>query len=179
MMEPRLIALLGAECTGKTTLAQALAQRLGVGWVPEYLRDFCDAQGRTPRQDEQAHIVQRQMQLELDALAHARQQGQAWVICDTTPLMTAVYSDFVFGDTALYPFARASQQRYALTVLLAPAIPWVADGIQRDSEAARTRIHATLLQECAHHPQWHTLHLPVPDVENVEMVVQVLNQIGK
>ena len=76
-MEPRLIALLGAECTGKTTLAQALAQRLGVAWVPEYLRSFCDAKGRTPRHEEQAHIVQEQTRGELNALEQARQQGQA------------------------------------------------------------------------------------------------------
>ena len=171
-MEPRLIALLGAECTGKTTLAQALAQRLGVGWVPEYLRGFCDEKGRTPSQDEQALIVQGQMRLELDALEYARQHHQAWVICDTTPLMTAIYSDFVFGDTALYPFARASQQRYVLTVLLHPAIPWVADGIQRDSESARAKIHATLLRECANHPQWNTLHLPAPDAD---LVIAALN----
>ena len=175
-MEPRLIALLGAECTGKTTLAQALAQRLGVAWVPEYLRGFCDTHGRTPRHEEQAHIVQEQTRGELNALEQARQQGQAWVICDTTPLMTAIYSDFVFGDTALYPFARASQQRYALTVLLTPAIPWVADGIQRDSESARAKVHATLLRECNNHPQWNTLHLPTPDIN---AVIAALNQLRK
>jgi Flp pilus assembly CpaF family ATPase len=44
------IAILGAECTGKTTLAQALATALDgcrgrAVWVPETLRDWCQQNG--------------------------------------------------------------------------------------------------------------------------------------
>ena len=57
-----VIALLGAESTGKTVLAAALATALTsparrIAVVPEYLREFCDRHGRTPRRDEQAHIA--------------------------------------------------------------------------------------------------------------------------
>jgi molybdopterin-guanine dinucleotide biosynthesis protein len=52
MARPRRIALLGAESTGKTQLAQALGLRLQqqglrVTVVPEVLREWCDRQGRT------------------------------------------------------------------------------------------------------------------------------------
>ena len=47
-MEPRLICLIGAECTGKTTLAQALAQQMAGLWVPEYLRQFTQATRSAP-----------------------------------------------------------------------------------------------------------------------------------
>jgi len=89
------IALLGAESTGKSTLAQALAARYGTLWVPEYLREFVDVHARVPREDDQAGIARTQRARE-DALArdaHARD----YLFCDTTPLMTAVYSRIYWG----------------------------------------------------------------------------------
>ena len=42
------VAILGAESSGKSTLAAALAERYGTVWVPEYLREFVETQGRVP-----------------------------------------------------------------------------------------------------------------------------------
>ena len=62
MPEAPCIAIVGAESTGKTTLAAALAQRLAadtgrsVAWVPEVLREWCAHSGRTPLVHEQASI---------------------------------------------------------------------------------------------------------------------------
>ena len=72
-----VIALLGAESTGKTTLASALAERLAADGhvavvVPEYLREFCDRQQRTPRHDEQQGIAAEQTRrIEAAAQSHA------------------------------------------------------------------------------------------------------------
>ena len=54
MSDAFVIGLLGAESTGKTTLAAELGRALAAGGrrvavVPEYLREFCDRSGRTPR----------------------------------------------------------------------------------------------------------------------------------
>nr|WP_295776782.1 ATP-binding protein [Rhodoferax sp.] len=140
-MEPRLICLIGAECTGKTTLAQALAHQMGGLWVPEYLRSFTQVHGRTPLRTEQMQILQEQLRMETDALGLARQQGRSVVFCDTAPLLTAVYSDCVFADTSLYPQARSLHARYDLTLFLQPDIPWNADGLQRDGPEARAAVH--------------------------------------
>lgn len=143
-MEPRLVCLIGAECTGKTSLAQALAQQMHALWVPEYLRDFTQSHGRTPQRAEQWQIVQEQLRLETEALHRARQQGCPVVFCDTAPLLTAVYSDCIFADASLYPQARSLHARYALTLFLQPDIPWQADGLQRDGAAARAAVHRAL-----------------------------------
>jgi nicotinamide riboside kinase len=58
--------------------------------------------------------------------------------------MTAIYSDHVFGDASLFPQAQRLHARYALTLLLEPDIPWVADGIQRDGLAQRAAVHARI-----------------------------------
>lgn len=143
-MAPRLICLIGAECTGKTTLAQALATQMGGLWVPEYLRSFTEQHGRTPDRCEQLHILEQQVRLEAAALVAARQQQGHLVFCDTAPLLTAIYSDCVFGDASLYPQAHGLHARYALTLLLEPDLPWVADGLQRDGAVVRAAVHARI-----------------------------------
>ncbi len=140
MTEPQRICIMGAECTGKTTLAKALAAHFDCPWVPEYLRDFCDSHRRTPTCDEQLLILETQHQAELDGHASAAQQHAAFVFCDTAPLLTAIYSEFIFGDTSHYARARAMHSNYALTLFLAPDITWIADGLQRDGKQVRTPI---------------------------------------
>jgi len=132
-----VIALLGAESTGKTTLAIDLGRVLAardrqVAVVGEALREFCDREARTPRRDEQAAIAAEQMR----RIAAAAQSAEI-VIADTTALMIAVYSDLVFGDTSLYAAAEAEQRRYDLTLLTALDLPWQADGLQRDGPHVR------------------------------------------
>lgn len=145
--KPKLICLIGAECTGKTTLAQSLAEEFSGRWVPERLRMFCDAMGRTPLQQEQIDILEQQARDEMAAVEEAMRHQQAYVFCDTAPLLTAVYSEFVFGDTSLYPRARALHARYAMTLVLEPDLPWIADGLQRDGAHVQRPIHAKIVQE--------------------------------
>jgi nicotinamide riboside kinase len=137
------IAILGAECTGKTTLLADMAAHLRargarVSVVDEVLRQWCTAQGRTPRADEQAAIMHAQIAA-VDAAA-----GCDYLLCDTTPLVTAVYSELLFDDHSLYAVAVAQQRRYRLTLLAGTDLPWQADGIQRDGPAARDQVDRRL-----------------------------------
>ena len=141
------IALLGAECTGKTWLAQALVERLqaehpGTVWQPEYLRTWCDQHGRTPKPDEQAAIAHTQW-MQLQTLS-ASTPATGLVLCDTSPLMTAIYSDVLFGDNSLYEAAMAQQRSFALTLVTGLDLPWQSDGIQRSSAAMRAQIDQRL-----------------------------------
>jgi len=141
---PVRIALLGAECSGKSTLARALADRLPGVRVDELLREFCDRQGRTPAREEQHGLMRSQMERESLALAQARREGAAFVVCDSAPLITALYSVELFGDHSLLEPAFEHQRGYALTLLTAIDLPWEADGIQRDGPLARARFDARL-----------------------------------
>ncbi|RZL40498.1 MAG: hypothetical protein EOP35_00660 [Rubrivivax sp.] len=135
----RLVALLGAECTGKSTLAEALAAEFNAGLVTEYLREWCQARGRTPLQHEQAHIAAEQA-----ARIEAAARRHDLVFCDTTPLITALCSEHYFADDTLTADALAFQRRCDLTLLCAPDLPWQADGIQRDGPAVRLAFDARL-----------------------------------
>lgn len=138
------IALVGAECSGKTTLGQALARSLPAVRVDELLREFCDRAGRTPTRDEQPALMRGQIERERVAMERARREGLAFVVCDSTPLVTALYSVELFGDASLLADALAHQRGYAATLLTAIDLPWEADGIQRDGPLARARFDARL-----------------------------------
>lgn len=141
-----VVAVLGAESTGKTTLTHALALALRARGraavvVGEVLREFCDAHGRTPRADEQAGIAAEQWR-RIEAAA----RGGAIVVADTTPLMVAVYSELVFGDRSLYDAALRLQRACACTLLTGLDLPWRPDGLQRDGPHVRGPVD-TLLRD--------------------------------
>lgn len=135
----RVIALLGAECTGKSTLAEALAAHFNAGLVTEYLREWCDTHGRTPQRHEQAHIATEQA-----ARIEAMAREHDLVFCDTTPLITALCSEHYFNDASLTADALAFQRRCTLTLVCAPDLPWQADGILRDGPEVRADFDSRL-----------------------------------
>lgn len=147
-MTPPRIALLGAESSGKTALSQALAQSLrqrglAVALVPELLRGWCLEAGRTPRPEEQDGIARAHADA-IDTAAAALAEGRApgVLLADTTPLMVAVYSDLLFQDRSLYPFALDQHRHCALTLLMGLDLPWVADGMLRDGPHVQAPVDA-------------------------------------
>jgi nicotinamide riboside kinase len=64
------------------------------------------------------------------------------VVCDTTALMTAVYSRLLFDDRSLEPMAAMHHLRFPLTLLTALDLPWVADGLQRDGPQVQAPVDA-------------------------------------
>src|SRR5471032_1919335 len=103
------VAILGTASSGKSTLAAALAARYRSVWVPEYLREFVDTQGRVPVAEDQFHIASTQV---------AREEA-----------------------------ALAERHRYDVTLVCAPDIPWVADGLQRESEDVSRIVNRLLFEE--------------------------------
>jgi nicotinamide riboside kinase len=149
------IALLGAECTGKSTLAQALAAHMRALHptpgnpanepalcVPELLRNWCAQAGRTPHIHEQMGIAHAQAQA-LDA-ARARLGPHGVLVADTTPLMTAIYSLHYFQDASLLSFGLAQQKRFSHTLVTALDLPWQADGFLRDGPVAAQAVDRLL-----------------------------------
>ncbi|MBA3058580.1 MAG: ATP-binding protein [Gammaproteobacteria bacterium] len=142
MAKPQLICLIGAECTGKSTLAQALADVFSGLWVPEHLRAFCALHGRTPLASEQALIMRAQFEQEERMAALAEQSSRLFVFCDSPALLTAIYSDYYFADRSLFEQAQVWHRRYALTLFLQPDLPWEPDGLLRDGASVRAAVHA-------------------------------------
>jgi NadR type nicotinamide-nucleotide adenylyltransferase len=135
------IAILGAESSGKSTLAGALAARYNTVWVPEYLREFVELHARVPHEVDQADIARIQRERE-DAAA---KNASEFLFCDTTPLMTGVYSRHYWGRVDARTALLERRHDYAFTLVTAPDSPWEADGLQRDSEQVRQAVHERLV----------------------------------
>lgn len=137
----RRIGLLGAECSGKSSLAHALGAALPGCVVEEELRDVVGELGRPPRASEQSAILRRQA-------ARAEERGAncalPWLIVDPAPLMTAVYSVDYFADEGLLAEGLAHARGYDLLVWCAPDVPWVSDGIMRDGPERRSSTEACI-----------------------------------
>jgi NadR type nicotinamide-nucleotide adenylyltransferase len=128
----RRVALVGAECTGKTTLAGALADVFQTAWVPEYAREYLLAREQPCAPADLELIAERQAALE-DKLAR---QANRVLICDTNLLTTQLWHEFYFGDcpAALRDLAR--QRTADLSLLCDAGVPWVADSV-RDAPTHR------------------------------------------
>ncbi|GAA6140514.1 ATP-binding protein [Hydrogenophaga sp. 5NK40-0174] len=143
-----IVGLLGGESTGKSSLARSLHNVLRTSWsgkivlIEEHLRFWCEVRGRAPRVEEQAGIAAMQASLVQKALDG--DASNVLVIADTTPMMVAAYSEQYFGDTSLWPEALAFQRRCQVSLLMGLDLPWIADGLFRDSPRARERTDAIL-----------------------------------
>ncbi|QNA89638.1 ATP-binding protein [Massilia sp. Dwa41.01b] len=146
-MTVRRIAVLGAESSGKSTLCAALAARYATAWVPEYLREFVDTHGRVPFEGDQFGIARTQRAREDAAAALAEAGAKRVLFCDTTPLMTALYSRVYWERVDEELALLASRHEYALTLVTAPDTPWMPDGLMRESEEVRQMVYEMLLAE--------------------------------
>lgn len=122
------VVVTGSECTGKTTLAAALAKHYGVPWVAEYARQFVLEKGSAPVYADVAAIARGQIALEEAAAAGA---GEL-LVQDTDLLSTVVYSRHYYGDCPGWVEAALAARMANLYLLAGTDVPWVADGEQRD-----------------------------------------------
>jgi NadR type nicotinamide-nucleotide adenylyltransferase len=136
------VAVVGAESTGKTTLARALAERFSTTWVPEYGRPFsarkvAEGTGEAWETAEFVSIARTQV---ADEDAAARRCGPV-LVCDTDALTTSIWHRRYHDGVACAEVDRLAADRpYDLYVVTGDEIPWVDDGT-RDGEHIRSDFH--------------------------------------
>lgn len=128
------IAVVGAESTGTTTLAEALAAHYDAPCVPEYGREYAQkriaggATGdwRTPEDFQVIAAGQIELEDELARRAHDL------LICDTEALMVCVYEERYTGATSRENEELAASRSYDLYLMTLPDFAFVPDGIRDD-----------------------------------------------
>ena len=92
------IVLFGPESTGKTTLAQSLANYYQTNWVEEFARDYLqkkyDDSGLICEPKDIMPIVEGQLKLEKKKALNAKK----FLFCDTNPLQTYVYANAYYTN---------------------------------------------------------------------------------
>lgn len=170
----RRIVVTGAESTGTTTLAAALADALGAVWVPEYGREWSAVRpgglAAPWTTDEFVRIATRQT---ADEDAAARVTPVRWVVCDTDAVATTLWHERYLGtrspkvdalaDASLSGRATFGSGRPDLVVLTGDEIGFVQDGL-RDGEHVRHAMqHRFRTELAARNLPWLEVHGSVAD----------------
>ena len=141
----RRVVVVGAESTGTTTMAEALAAHYGTAWVPEYGRELTErklAGLRGVRSDATVFDVTwdrddfREVVREQQAAEDAAARGSGPLLfCDTDARATAIWEERYLGSPS--EAVRAAARRPALYLLTDhDGVPFADDGL-RDGEHLR------------------------------------------
>ena len=129
-----VIAIVGPESAGKTTLAKALARRLQATWVAEYAREYLRNRSGY-RAEHVAAIARGQMALEAKALARQPER----LVLDTDLLVILVWWRERFGAPPQWLETALVAQPPRRYLLVRPDLPWQADPL-RESPLDRERL---------------------------------------
>lgn len=130
------VVLTGSESTGKTELAHTLGEHFQAPVAEEFVREYAAARSGQLGYADHGPIASGQMASEDGAIARARDL----VILDTDLVSTVVYCEHYFGRCPDWIVAEARARAADLYLLLAPDIPWIADGV-RDRGDRRDEMH--------------------------------------
>ena len=130
MSRPKRILILGPESTGKSTLAEKLAQHYAEPWVPEVARAYLEGMKRPYAYEDLLLIGKRQLSLEDELAATAKH----FLFCDTDLRVIQVWSQHRFGKVDPWVLEEIARRSYDLILLCAPDLPWQADPLREHPE---------------------------------------------
>jgi NadR type nicotinamide-nucleotide adenylyltransferase len=123
------IVFLGGESSGKTTLARILAGVFNTNWVHEYGRQLHEEKGGVLDEKDLVEIGWAQVAMEKKAALTSNR----YLFCDTSPLTTLGYSEWMFGKKLPQLVLLSAITHYDAVILCAPDIPFEDDGSRRDA----------------------------------------------
>ncbi|GAB4135470.1 MAG: hypothetical protein Fur0041_09540 [Bacteroidia bacterium] len=126
----RRIALIGAESTGKTTLAASLALRFNTLWVPELARDYVSRNQHQISPEEIESISRAQLAEEDKAAANANQL----LFTDTEFIIAKVWCEDVYNTCPDWIIEMTKQHRYDLYLLTSNDLPWIPDPVRINAQ---------------------------------------------
>jgi NadR type nicotinamide-nucleotide adenylyltransferase len=142
------VCIVGAESTGKTTLAEGLAAHYQTVWVREYGREVSERMlalnGNYHWQTSDfVEIANAQCQLEDEAA----QRSNRLLVCDTDAFATSIWHlRYVGGRSSQVDSVGEAHRRPDLYLLSDSRVPFVQDGT-RDGESIREWMHETFSNE--------------------------------
>jgi len=137
----RRIVLTGGECTGKTELARALAERHETLWVTEAAREAALAKNGPLGPEDVEPIARAHVAAADAALREAARRERPAVFFDQDLLSTVVYARHYYGDCPGWILRLAVERLGDLYLLCHPDLPWLPDPA-RDRGERRDEMHA-------------------------------------
>jgi NadR type nicotinamide-nucleotide adenylyltransferase len=126
--KPVKIAVTGPESTGKSTLAQQLADHYQTVWVPEFARTYLLRLDRPYNYDDILTIARSQKRSEEAMLPLANHL----LFTDTELLVTKIWCEVKFGKCHPWIREQVSLRDYDLYLLTDIDLPWEYDPLRED-----------------------------------------------
>jgi NadR type nicotinamide-nucleotide adenylyltransferase len=136
------IAITGPESTGKTALAEQLADHYNAVWVPEYSRKYLEKTNGLYSEKDLVHILEGQIEAENQMITKASEI----LFCDTDPLVIWIWSKVKFGRVDERIEEALRDHPYDFYLLTSPDLPWERDEL-RESEGRLNDLFEMYLQK--------------------------------
>lgn len=133
----KIIVITGAESTGKTTLAEALANHFRIPYIPEIARDYIEKLNRKYNYNDVEIIAKKQI-LQLDEL---NKQNIPYIFIDTWLLNTKVWFEEVFGKTPSWLITTINETKIDLFLVCDIDLPWIYDPVRENGGEQRKILH--------------------------------------
>ncbi|MGI4869587.1 MAG: AAA family ATPase [Janthinobacterium lividum] len=166
----RRISLTGPESAGKSTLTAQLAAHYATVAVPEYAREYLAAHGPHYTLPDLEAIARGQLAAE-DAAAT---QATGLLFCDTDLLVLKIWAENAFGTCPAWVLAELARPRYALTLLLAPDLPWTPDPLREHPYPAQRWHFYALYRAELQSRSW-----PFVEISGLERLAQAVRAVGE
>lgn len=123
-----IVALVGPESTGKTTLSEELAAHFNGSFVPEFAREYLEKRNGKYSQADLPTIAKGQFELEKKAVSTMKTP----VFCDTDVVVIMVWNEFKFGGRNPELEKILSEQPPRKYLLTYPDLPWQDDPLREN-----------------------------------------------
>lgn len=137
------IVVTGSESTGKTQLAEQLAQHLNCDWIPELSRNYIQNLGRPYAYADVEAIALQQ----IEQFKVVQKSSSKMVVFDTGLIITKVWFDVVYGNCPQWLIQYITQLPKALHLLCDTDLAWVPDTVRENGGEMREKLSRMYIHE--------------------------------
>lgn len=126
-------AIIGPECTGKTTLCKQLANYFETIWVKEYAREYLKNIERPYNQKDILNIAKGQIQREISESKKAHKL----IFIDTELIVIKIWSEYKYQNCHPWILKQLKKQNYVLYLLCDIDLPWKEDPLREHPQVRK------------------------------------------
>ena len=141
------IVIIGSESTGKTELAQFLAEKFNTVYVPEYAREYIENLNRHYTFKDVEIIAKKQIELE----QKFAQKANHILFFDTYLIITKIWFQVVFNVVPEWIDEAIKNSKIDLFLLCSNDLPWIPDRVRENGGKMREKLFEMYKNEIQHY----------------------------